>query len=197
MEKEVYSVATRIEPNLKLLPAKPEDVKKREQFHWLVGRLIYLSHISPDIAFAVSMVSQFMHSLGPEHFEAAYRIIWYLKGSPWRGLLFEKHGHLQIEVYTDAYSRSSAEAELRSVAHGICEMLWIKRILDELKISCYSPIKAYCDNKVAISIAHNPVLHDRTKHVEVDKHFIKEKIDNRQICTTYIPIDDQIEDVLS
>jgi len=221
---------TPIEPNLKLQSAKPEDVKNREQFQRLVGRLIYLSHTRPDIAFAVSMVSQFMHSPGPEHFEAVYRILRYLKGSPGKGLLFEKHGHLQIEVYTDAdwagsitdrrstsgyctfvggnlvtwrskkqnvVARSSAEAEFRSVAHGICEVLWIKRILDELKVSSPSPIKAYCDNKAAISIAHNPVLHDRTKHVEVDKHFIKEKIEIGQICMTYIPTDEQIADVLT
>ena len=59
---------TPIEPNLKLQSAKPEVVKNREQFQRLVGKLIYLSYTSPDIAFAVSMVSQFMHSPGPEHF---------------------------------------------------------------------------------------------------------------------------------
>ena len=49
--------------------------------------------------------------------------------------------------------------------------------MEDLKIPSISPMKMYCDNKAAIAIAHNPVLHDRTKHVEVDKHFIKEKID--------------------
>ena len=184
---------TPIEHNLKLQPAKPEKVKNKEQFLWLVGRLIYLSHTRPDIALVVSVVSQFMHSPRSEHFETAYRILQYLKGSPGKGLLFEKNSHLQVEVYTDAdwagsliyrrstsgyctfvggnlvtwrskkqnvVARSSVEAEFRSVAHGICEVLWIKRILDELKVVIQSPIKAYCDNKAAISIAHNPVLHD-------------------------------------
>ena len=94
-------------------------------------------------------------------------------------------------------ARTSVEAEFRSVAHGICEVLWIKRILDELKVASQSPIKAYCDNKAAISIAHNPVLHDRTKHVEVDKHFIKEKIESRHICMTYVPTDEQVPDILT
>lgn len=92
---------TPIEHNVKLQPAKPEEVKNREQFQRLVGRLIYLSHTRPDIAFAVSVVSQFMHSPGPEHFETAYRILKFLKGTPGRGLMFEKWNHLQIEVYTD------------------------------------------------------------------------------------------------
>lgn len=74
-------------------------------------------------------------------------------------------------------AKSNAKAEFRSVAHGICEVLWIKRLLKELKVSNPLPMKVYCDNKAAVSIAHNPVLHDRIKHVEVDKHFIKEKLE--------------------
>ena len=62
------------------------------------------------------------------------------------------------------------------MAHEFCEVLWIKRFLDELRVLIPTPIKVYCDNKAAILIAHNPVLHDRVKHVEVGKHFIKEKV---------------------
>ena len=62
-------------------------MKDRDRYQRLVGRLIYLSHTCPDIAFLVSMVSQFMHALGPEHFEAVYIILRYLKGTPGRGLL--------------------------------------------------------------------------------------------------------------
>ena len=94
-------------------------------------------------------------------------------------------------------ARSSAEAEFRVVAHGICEIMWIRRLLEELKMTGSSPMKLYCDNKAAISVAHNPVLHDRTKHVEVDKHFIKEKIDNGLVCMTYIPTEEQVVDVFT
>ena len=59
------------------------------------------------------------------------------------------------------------------------------------------PMKLYCDNKAAISIAHNPVHHDRTKHVEVDRHFIKEKIDLGVICMTYVPTKQQVADILT
>ncbi|KAL6351421.1 hypothetical protein AAG906_035213 [Vitis piasezkii] len=149
-------------------------------------------YVLDETTFLVSMVSQFMHGPGLEHFEVVYRILRYLKGTPGRGLLFKSQGHLQIEAYTDAdwagsinmVVRSSAEDEFRVVAHGICDIMWIRRLLEELKMTGSSPMKLYCDNKATISVAHNPVLHDRTKHVEVDKHFIKEKIDNILVCMT-------------
>ena len=59
--------------------------------------------------------------------------------------------------------RNSVEAELKAVAHGICEIMWIRRLLEELKIGSSSPMKLYCDNMVAISIARNSVLYDPTK----------------------------------
>lgn len=93
---------TPIEPNLKLQPSKDEEVLNREQYQRLIGRLIYLSHTCPDMAFAVSMVSQFINEPGQKHFDAAYRILRYLKGTPGKGLLFKNRGHLQVEAYTDA-----------------------------------------------------------------------------------------------
>ncbi|KAJ9678560.1 hypothetical protein PVL29_020667 [Vitis rotundifolia] len=93
---------TPIEPNVKLQPIKAKNVKDRDRYQRLVGRLIYLSHTHPDIAFSISMVSQYMHATGPKHFEAVYRILRYLKRTPSRALLFKSRGHLQIEAYTDA-----------------------------------------------------------------------------------------------
>jgi len=58
-------------------------------------------------------------------------------------------------------------------------------------------MKLYCDNKAAISIAHNPVQHDRTKHVEIDRHFIKEKIEAGAICLPFVPTSQQVTDVLT
>jgi hypothetical protein len=66
-----------------------------------------------------------------------------------------------------------------------------------LKILNSLPIKIYCDNKAGISIAHNLVLHDRTKHVKVDRHFIKEKIDSGMICIPYVPTTEQVANVLT
>ncbi|KAI5340362.1 hypothetical protein L3X38_019636 [Prunus dulcis] len=58
-------------------------------------------------------------------------------------------------------------------------------------------MELHCDNKSAIDIAHNPVQHDRTKHVEVDKYFIKEKIEKKTICLPFVKSKDQLEDILT
>ena len=75
-------------------------------------------------------------------------------------------------------ARNSAEAEFQAAAHGICELLWLKKLLKDLKIPNPLPMKLYYDNKAAINLTHNPVQYDKTKHVEVDQHFIKEKLEN-------------------
>ena len=76
-------------------------------------------------------------------------------------------------------------------------LLWLKIILEDLKIAWKGPMKLYCDNKSAINIAHNPVQHDHTKHVEVDRHFIKEKLDSGLICTPFVSTEGQLADVLT
>jgi len=58
-------------------------------------------------------------------------------------------------------------------------------------------MKLYCDNKSAINIAHNPVQHDRTKHIEVDRHFTKEKLVCGLICTPYVSTQSQLADILT
>jgi len=76
-------------------------------------------------------------------------------------------------------------------------LLWIESVLKDLEIKYIDPINLYCDNKVTIQIAHNPVQHDRTKHVEIDRHFIKEKLDQKIICFPFVNYANQLADVLT
>lgn len=72
-------------------------------------------------------------------------------------------------------SRSSVEAELHAAALWVCEGLWLRICLEELDMLVEGPIHQVCDNNATIAIIQNPVHHDCIKHVEVDRHFIKEK----------------------
>ena len=94
-------------------------------------------------------------------------------------------------------ARSSAEAEFRAMAQGICEGIWLNRLLEELRVPLKHPMVLYCDNQAAISIAKNPVHHDRTKHVEIDRHFIKEKIEEGVFKVSYTPTNCQTTDILT
>ena len=94
-------------------------------------------------------------------------------------------------------ARGSVEAEFKALTQGICEILLLKLALEELKVSHGDPMKLYCDNRAAISIFHNLFHHDCTKHVEGDKHFIKEKIEKGIICMSYVPAFEQATDLLT
>ncbi|RVW29729.1 Copia protein [Vitis vinifera] len=94
-------------------------------------------------------------------------------------------------------ARSSVEAEYRAMALGICELMWIKTLLKELQVHIEEPMRLYCNNKATISIAHNPIQHNNTNHVEVDRHFIKEKIDNGLICTPLVSSKMQLANIFT
>jgi len=71
-------------------------------------------------------------------------------------------------------SRSRAEVEYRAMAHMTCEMVWLQNLLMELGFRQPGPMSMHCDNQSAIYIAQNPVFHERTKHIEVDCHFVRD-----------------------
>lgn len=202
----------------------------KERYQRLVGKLIYLSHTRPDIAYAVSLISQYMHNPSEDHMDAALRILRYLKSAPGKGIMFSKNNHLSIEGYTDAdwaasvsdrkstsgyftfvggnlvtwrskkqkvVALSSAEAEFRAMSKGLCELLWLKKLMDEIGYPTCSAMNMFCDNKAAISIARNPVQHDRTKHVEIDRHFIKQKLDENVVLFPFVKSEDQLADILT
>ncbi|KAB2608187.1 hypothetical protein D8674_011355 [Pyrus ussuriensis x Pyrus communis] len=141
----------------------------------------------PDIAYAVSVVSQFMHAPSEDHMAAVMRILSYLKGALGKGLMYRKHGHMEVKWYTDVD--------------------WVGNIIDRRSTSGYFAFVAgfkpkgymllYCDNQVAREIANNPVQHDMTNHVEVDRHFIKEKLDVKLVDIPFVKIEEQLADILT
>lgn len=216
-------------PNQQLVK-EGELCKDPERYRRLVGKLNYLTVTRPDIAYSVSVVSQFMSSPTVDHWAAVEQILCYLKAAPGRGILYKDHGHTRVECFSDAdwagsredrrstsgycvfvggnlvswkskkqnvVSRSSAESEYRAMAQSVCEIVWIHQLLSEIGFSITVPAKLWCDNQAALHIASNPVFHERTKHIEVDCHFIREKIQDGLVSTGYVKTGEQLGDILT
>lgn len=92
---------------------------------------------------------------------------------------------------------SSAEAEFRGIARGLTEVLWLQKLLTEIGFPPTKTCEIMCDNQAAIRISKNLVQHDRTKHVKIDSHFIKEKIEEGIVKFPFVRSEDQLADILT
>lgn len=97
----------------------------------------------------------------------------------------------------EVVARSTAEAEYRVMAISLSEMIWMKNLLGELKLLRNNTMVLNCDNISAMNIANNPVQHDRTKHIEIDRFFIKEKLDSNMLKLKYVKSSEQLADCLT
>lgn len=91
-------------------------------------------------------------------------------------------------------SRSSSEAEYRALASATCEIQWFLYLLNDLHITCSKPHVLYCDNQSALHIVANPVFHERTKHLEIDCHIVREKLQAGVLKLLPVSSQDQIAD---
>nr|KYP38426.1 Retrovirus-related Pol polyprotein from transposon TNT 1-94 [Cajanus cajan] len=220
-------IDTPMEVNVKYRRHEGELLDDPTQYRKLVGSLIYVTITRPDISFAVHTVSKFMQSPRHFHFSAVQRIIKYLLGTSRSGLFFPKISSLQLQAYSDAgcpdtrrstigwcmflgnapiswkckkqdsVSKSSTEAEYRAMSVACSEIIWLRGLLTELGLSQAQPTPLHVDNTSAIQIAANPVYHERTKHIEVDCHSIRDAYDRRVINLPHVSTSIQIADIFT
>lgn len=94
-------------------------------------------------------------------------------------------------------ARSSAEAEYHAMAMATCEITWLKNLLKDLGLTDLPPTILYCDNQAALAIAANPVQHERTKHVDIDCHYVWDEIKAGNIVTEKVSSTEQVADILT
>lgn len=151
----------------------------------------------------------------------------YLNSSPGKGLMFSRTDHVRVEGYTGqrtyqigswtqailcllekiwshgkvkkqkVVALSNVEAEFCGMAKGLCKLLWLKRLLTGLDFVPNSEMNLFCDNKTAIDIFHKTVQNDRTKHVEVDRNFIKQNHETKIIRFPFVKSEDRLVYILT
>ncbi|KAJ9547665.1 hypothetical protein OSB04_020208 [Centaurea solstitialis] len=193
-----------------------EPVPDPTLYRSLAGALQYLTFTRPDIAYAVQQVCLFMHDPRLPHLNALKRILRYLKGTLSHGLHIKASVVDRLVAYSDAdwagcpntrrstsgfcvylgdnlvswsskrqhvVSRSSAEAEYRGIANLCCPLSRATVV--------------FCDNVSAMYLASNPVQHQRTKHVEIDLHFVRERVAIGHVRVLHVPSAYQYADIFT
>ncbi|XP_039065501.1 uncharacterized mitochondrial protein AtMg00810-like [Hibiscus syriacus] len=233
------SVSTPLEQNQKLTSSEydmhiehrsDELLEDTGMYQRLIGRLLYLTHTRPNIMYDVQLLSQFMQTPKKVHYEAAMRVVRYIRKSLGEGILFSNKSRPNLVAFCDSdwaacpmsrrsvtgycvklgdslicwkskkqntISRSSAEAEYRCMASTVEELVWLRGLTKELGIEHHEPTTLYCDNQAALHIAANPVYHERTKHIEIDCHFVRDQIQKGVVCTKHVSTKEQQADIFT
>ncbi|RVX11138.1 Retrovirus-related Pol polyprotein from transposon RE1 [Vitis vinifera] len=166
------------------------------------GKLNYLTITRPNISFPYTSQGVLYENRGHT------QVVGYTDAD-WAGSPIDRRSTLGYCVFIggnliswkskkqDVVAKSSAEAEYRAMTLATCELIWLRHLLRELRFGKDEQMKLICDNQAALHIASNPVFHERTKHIEVDCHFIREKITSGCVAASFVNSNDQLADIFT
>ena len=226
-------VSTPLEPGRKFQQLSPSDEPFDVQtYQQAVGCLTYISTATrPDIAAAVSVLSQYMSKPSKDHWMGVKRVLRYLKGTLKYGLKFtaqEEKPELFGYSYADwagdvdtrrsasgyvfqlgsgtvswssrkqqTVAKSSTEAEYVALSSATQEAVWLRRLMKDLGRQMDAPTTIYEDNQGAIELAKNAKFHNRTKHIDICHHFVRERVLSNEIRVIYCPSEDMVADIMT
>ncbi|RVW70826.1 Retrovirus-related Pol polyprotein from transposon RE1 [Vitis vinifera] len=200
------TVDTPIELNAHLTPSGGKPLSNPSLYRRLVGNLVYLTVTRPDISYVVHQGTLFhglFYSAQPPLVLCAF------SDADWAG---DPTDHRSTTGYCfllgssliswkskkqTFVARSNTEAEYRALADTTSELLWLRWLLKDLGVSTSSATPLYCDNQSAIHIAHNDVFHERTKHIEIDCHFIRYHLVHGALKLFSVSSKDQLADIFT
>ncbi|CAN6698272.1 unnamed protein product [Malus baccata var. baccata] len=158
-------------PNTQLLASEGTPLADPTTYRSLVGALQYLTFTRPDLSYSVNVACQYMNSPTEVHFALSKK--------------------------QSSVSRSSTEAEYKALAHCAADIAWIRLLLKDLQQPLLVPPLLHCDNLSALALCANPVFHTRIKHLDTDFHFVREKVQKKDLMVQYVPTNDQTADVFT
>ncbi|BBH03567.1 hypothetical protein Prudu_014481 [Prunus dulcis] len=176
--------ATPCKPHTQVLQTDGEPLADPTMFRSLVGALQYLTFTRPDLAYAVNhgtLEYGISFTKGPWQLNA-------YSDADWAGDINTRRSTTGCVVFLGcnpiswqskkqgSVSRSSTEAEYRALANTAADLSWIRQVLLDLKMFLPDAPTMYCDNLSALALSSNPVYHSRIKHLDIDFHFVREKV---------------------
>src|ERR1700742_416051 len=197
----------------------------------MISSIIYLMiGTRPDLAAAVSIISQFSANPMQKHHYALKQLLKYIKGTANYKLCLARDQDLRLIDFSDAnwgedintrrsttgyifnlsggaiswsskrqatVALSTTEAEYMALAHATKEAIWLCTLLDELGYLPNCATTLFEDNQSAIALAKNPINHARSKHIDIQHHFIREKVESKVIDIVYMATNEMIADALT
>ncbi|GKC54488.1 ribonuclease H-like domain-containing protein [Tanacetum coccineum] len=172
----------------------------------LAGSLQYLTFTRPDITYAVQQETL---DYGLQLFSSTIDSLIAYSDADWAGCPTTRRSTSGYCVFLGnnllswsskrqpTLSRSSAEAEYRGVANAVAETCWIRNLLRELHTPLSSATIVYCDNVSDVYLSSNPVQHQRTKHIEIDIHFVRDLVATGQVRVLHVPSRFQYADIFT
>ncbi|GJT66927.1 retrovirus-related pol polyprotein from transposon TNT 1-94 [Tanacetum coccineum] len=186
----------------------------------MIGSLLYRTSSRLDIMFSVCLCARFQEAPRTSHLDVVKRIFRYIKGTSHLGLWYPNGTRVETIVYANrkstsgvctfigccltswfskkqtALAISTTEAEYVSVGKACQQALWMKQALVDYDINL-DDIPVLCDNKGAIDLSKNPVLHSRTKHIEIRHHFLRDNVQKGNISIEKVSSEDNIANILT
>ncbi|GJP58320.1 hypothetical protein CLOP_g23197 [Closterium sp. NIES-67] len=182
--------ATPLPSGFTVEPCADEEVvgeSDRKLFHSMVGSLNYAAnHTRPDIAFATSRLASAVSRPSHEQLEAAKRLVRYVSATASVGLEYSgvrqrlQRGGGAVSWRSKKQNEvglSSCETEYMALHHGAKEVVWLRRLLEELGVGQKEPTVIFCDNESAVKLAKNACLHGLTKHIRPKWHWVRRLLD--------------------
>ncbi|XP_017406653.2 uncharacterized mitochondrial protein AtMg00810-like [Vigna angularis] len=182
-------VSTPIQLGTKFSKTEGKPYSNVHAYRRLLDRLLYLTNTRPNLSFVVSTLSQFLSNPLEDHYAVVIRILRYIKSNPGQGLLFPSNTEHAIKAFSDSYWAACPDTRRSvigfNVFYGASLISWKSE----------KQVPLFYDNQSAIQIAQNPAMHERTKHIEIDCHLIRDKVQAGVIKLLPISTSVQLADI--